>query len=210
MSQYEITYKDKGLEIVDLETEKTFKFDGLSTLKNKHNLPFEIKKFQKNKFLAEIHNNSSYLIKLIAEDDIIFELKEKIKITKVGRESDIIQLDLKATDYHYANAILNELIEVFNLDGIQDKQLIHKRTIDFVNERYSFLTLELDSIEFAKQIYKATNNLVDLTANSAISLEKSFKSEESIFAIENQISITKLLIKTLEDSKLNYCLKYWH
>ena len=73
------------------------------------------------------------------------------------------------------------MINVFNNDGVKDRQLIHRRTIDFVNERYYYLSLELDSIEFAKQLYKADNELVDLSANSAISLEKTLKSEEDIY-----------------------------
>ena len=40
-----------------------------------------------------------------------------------------------------------------------------------------------------------------MSANSSISLEKSLKSEESIFSIENQISITNLLLKTLAKDK---------
>ena len=31
----------------------------------------------------------------------------------------------------------------FNNDGVKDRQLVHKRTIDFVNERYSFLSTKL-------------------------------------------------------------------
>jgi capsular exopolysaccharide synthesis family protein len=62
--------------------------------------------------------------------------------------------------------------------------------------------MELDSIEIVKQLYKVDNNLVDLSANSAISLEQSFRSEESIFSVENQISVTNLLIATLNNSDL--------
>ncbi|NDG54066.1 MAG: hypothetical protein EBY39_13765, partial [Flavobacteriia bacterium] len=77
-----------------------------------------------------------------------------------------------------------------------------KRTIDFVNERYTYLSIELDSIEITKQLYKVDNDLVDLSANSAISLEQSYKSQENIFSIENQISLTNLLITTLNDSEI--------
>ena len=64
------------------------------------------------------------------------------------------------------------MIDVFNQDGIKDRQLIHKRTIDFVNERYVFLSSELDSIEIDKKIFKIKNDLVDLTSSTAISLQK--------------------------------------
>ena len=41
-----------------------------------------------------------------------------------------------------------------------------------------------------------------MSANSTISLEKSLKSEENIFSIENQISVTNLLLETLANDKL--------
>ena len=108
---------------------------------------------------------------------------------------------MNTSNTEYAKNTLNELINVFNNDGVKDRRLIHKRTIDFVNERYAYLSTELDSIEIAKQLYKIDNDLVDFNTNSLISHEKSSKSEENIFSLENQISLTNLLIKTLNESK---------
>ena len=53
-----------------------------------------------------------------------------------------------------------------------DRQLIHKRTIDFVNDRYYNLSLDLDSIESDKLLYKTKNKLVDLEINTSLSLKK--------------------------------------
>ena len=103
------------------------------------------------------------------------KIKESLEINPVGKESEIIELSFSSTNSKYSEAFLNELIDVFDNDGVKDRQLIHKRTIDFVNSRYSYLSLELDSIEIVKQLYKIENNLVDLSANSTISLEKGFK-----------------------------------
>ena len=47
----------------------------------------------------------------------------------------------------YSEIVLNTVVDVFNQDGVSDRQMIHKRTIDFVNERYLLLSNELDSIE---------------------------------------------------------------
>ena len=85
----------------------------------------------------------------------------------------------------------------FNNDGIRDRQLIHKRTIDFVNDRYVYLSEELESIELEKQSYKVSNNLVDLVVNSNISLERNIKSEETLFENENQIFLVKNLLDEL-------------
>ncbi len=78
----------------------------------------------------------------------------------------MISLNIQNSNTEYSRNILNEMIDVFNQDGIKDRQLIHKRTIDFVNERYVFLSSELDSIEIDKKIFKIKNDLVDLTSST--------------------------------------------
>ena len=114
----------------------------------------------------------------------------------------MISLNIQNSNTEYSRKILNEMIDVFNQDGIKDRQLIHKRTIDFVNERYVFLSSELDSIEIDKKIFKIKNDLVDLTSSTTISLEKNSKSEASIFSNENKIFIISNLLEEL--SKLDF------
>ena len=54
-------------------------------------------------------------------------------------------------DVKLSEAILNNLIEVFNEDGISDRQLVSERTINFIDDRFVFLAEELDSIEINYQ-----------------------------------------------------------
>ena len=198
---YRINQKDKGFEIIDLQNEsKSYYFNGSNSSSFNHDLPFEILNFDK-KLFAE-RNFNGFEIRFLPEDILVDELKRSLTITQAGKESDIIELNFRSTNKKYSENFLNELTTVFNNDGVKDRQLIHKRTIDFVNARYSYLSLELDSIEITKQLYKIENSLVDLSVNSVISLEKSSKSEESILSTENQISITNLLLETLADNKL--------
>ncbi|MBL6664026.1 MAG: polysaccharide biosynthesis tyrosine autokinase [Flavobacteriales bacterium] len=200
-SSYRLNMIADGFEIIDFSNDsKKYVFKGVSTYNFKHDLPFEIFNFDREQYIN--YDNEGYEIQFSSVDEMVASLKKSIQISQVGKESDIIQLEFKSTNSDYSEIVLNELIDVFNNDGIQDRQLIHKRTIDFVNERYAYLSMELDSIEITKQLYKVDNDLVDLSANSAISLEQSYKSQENIFSIENQISLTNLLITTLNDSEL--------
>ena len=48
--------------------------------------------------------------------------------------------------------IVNTLIDVFDLDGIKDRQIVSQKTIDFVNDRFTYLFNELDSIEGKKSV----------------------------------------------------------
>ena len=200
-SSYRLNMTAEGFEITDYSNDsKKYAFKGVSTYNFKHDLPFEIFNFDREQYIYD--DNEGYEIHFSSVDKMVASFKKSIQVSQVGKESDIIQLEFKSTNSDYSVIVLNELIHVFNNDGIQDRQLIHKRTIDFVNERYAYLSMELDSIEITKQLYKVDNDLVDLSANSAISLEQSYKSQENIFSLENQISLTNLLITTLNDSEL--------
>ena len=200
-TSYRLNITAEGFEIIDYSNDsKKYAFKGVSTYNFKHDLPFEIFNFDREHYIND--DNEGYEIHFSSVDEMVASFKKSIQVSQVGKESDIIQLEFKSTNSDYSTIVLNELIHVFNNDGIQDRQLIHKRTIDFVNERYAYLSIELDSIEITKQLYKVDNDLVDLSANSAISLEQSYKSQENIFSIENQISLTNLLITTLNDSEI--------
>ena len=197
-SEYKITLTNEGVEIIDYKNdEKRYLFKSFTSTKVKHELPFNIYNVDK-----EYIGGESYLLELKSNDQIINELKKEINLFQVGKESDILSINYNTTNVNYARSIINELIDVYNQDGIVDRQLIHKRTIDFVNSRYTNLTQQLDSIEYSKQRFKQENNLVDLSANSALSLEKSALVEKSIFANENQIFVTNSLLEEL--TKLNF------
>jgi capsular exopolysaccharide synthesis family protein len=189
---FNLTLDENGLFIANINNGKEFAFTNFSTLGVKHDLPFEITNIVKEKW-----NYNSYNIFLIPSYNLISSLKESIIISQVGKESDIISLKFQTANVKYSQDVINEIIDVFNNDGIKDRQLIHKRTIDFVNERFEYLSSELESIELNKQSFKIENNLVNLKVNSNISLQKSSVSEETIFSNENQIYLASSLLEEL-------------
>jgi len=189
---YNLMIIDDNLEIINLKNNKKYVFDDLHTKGIKHDLPFDISNLKKEEWV-----DKSYNVNFIDSYSLIEEFKKNIIISQVGKESDIIKLSYNNSNPKYSKNILNEIIDVFNNDGVRDRQLIHKRTIDFVNERYEYLATELESIELEKKSFKVSNNLVDLAVNSSISLERNFKSEENLFANENQTFLVNNLLDEL-------------
>ncbi len=192
---YNVKLNENGIEIKNNKNGKKYDFNKYSTLSLTHDLPFEITSVLKSEWIHD-----SYNICLVSTLQLINELKNSIKLTKLGDESDIISLNLKNTNSTYSENILNELVDVFNADGVRDRQLLHKRTIDFVNDRYEYLANELDSVELNKQNFKINNNLVDLTMNSNISLQKNLESESEFFSNENQIYLVKNIFNEMQNT----------
>jgi capsular exopolysaccharide synthesis family protein len=198
---FEIYFNDEGIEINDIEKDTTYLFNTYNTYTISHNLPFNIS-WDKSSALSS--NEESYELIFSNTKSTVNRLKKQLSISMVGKKSDIITLKIEEASTEYSERILNAIIDVFNQDGIVDRQMVHKRTIDFVNKRYILLSNELDSIEIEKQLYKLKNNLIDITANSSLSLELSSKSNQQLLEAENQIAIAKLLNETFSDK--NYDL----
>ncbi len=196
---YNLSIDENNLEIINLFNNQKYVFNDLQTKGLKHDLPFDISNIKKEEWIE-----NSYNVNYINSSSLISQLKSDIIVSQVGKYSDIISLTFNNSNSKYARSILNELIDVFNNDGIRDRQLIHKRTIDFVNDRYEYLAEELESIELDKQSYKVSNNIVDIVANSDISLKRNLKSDETLFANENQIYLVNNLLNEL--SALNFKL----
>ena len=198
---FEIFFSNEGIEVNDMNKDTTHLFNSYSTYKIQHSLPFNIRL---NEMGTLSRNNESYKVVFSTTKSTVNRLKKSLSLTRLGKESDIILMNIENENLEYSEIILNSLINIFNQDGISDRQMIHKRTIDFVNERYIMLSNELDSIEIQKQLYKLNNNLIDITANSSLSLELSSKSNQQLLDLENQIAIAKLLDESFK--KNNYDL----
>ena len=198
---FDIYFNDDGIEINNANTDSTYLFNSYTTHTISHDLPFNIR-WDKTNDLSSY--DESHKVVFSTTKNTVSQLKRELLLSKVGKESDILLLQMSNESPVYSEIVLNSIIDVFNQDGVSDRQMIHKRTIDFVNERYLLLTNELDSIEIQKQIYKLNNNLIDITANSSLSLELSSKSNQQLLDIENQIAIAKLLNESFKNN--NYDL----
>lgn len=196
---YNINFTVNGIEItlVKDRIEKEYKFDGFNTNLTSHDLPFQISNY--NKDLDNFLDYESYSLIFYDKSDIIYEIQNNLTISKIGQKSDIISLRYRYKNRYLVVDFLNELVKVFNNDGVSDRQLIHKRTVEFVNNRFLTLSKELDSIEINKQDYKSKNDIVSFESNAIISLEKTSSSRSQLYLIENEISITKFLQESLNN-----------
>ncbi len=92
---------------------------------------------------------------------------------------------------------MNTLIAKFNEDGILDRQLVSRRTMEVIDKRFVDLASELDSIEVGKQDFKQTNRLSYIEADAGVTLQRKSEAEDEVALLENQISLSKLLKETV-------------
>ena len=128
---------------------------------------------------------------------VVSQLIGNVNAGVLNEESDVVVLSMKGLNQTKSRDIINCLIKVYNEDGIKDRQLASKNTIEFVNDRFQFLVNELDSIENYKVSYKKSNEITSLEGFSGVTAARKTDYEDKIFELENQLSLSSFLGKTI-------------
>lgn len=149
-----------------------------------------------------IVSSGNYEIRKYKKDIAVQATKSLVAVTPVGKQSELLRITVTANNPDKAANIANKLAEVFNEDGIRDRQLVHKKTIDFVNERFGFLFRELDSIESNKANYKQGQKIYDFQANAGMLLSTKSVTEVDLNQAKTQIVLSEILVETLTKAPL--------
>lgn len=85
--------------------------------------------------------------------------------------------------------IINKLIEVYNNEAIEDKNLQAANTIEFLDERLKYITTELSDVEKNVEDYKRQNELTDVSSLASQYLEQAagYNNKLSEWAIQIDI-----------------------
>ncbi|MGF1558058.1 MAG: GumC family protein [Flavobacteriaceae bacterium] len=158
-------------------------------------LPFHIE-LAENTILSD-YANVKYKIKLSKLKNVTLALAEALNITTSEKESDILNLSLTGPSREKSEAILNAIIINFDKDGIVDRQLVSKRTLEVIDKRFIYLAQELDSIEEGKKDFKQAGNLSYIESDAGMSLQRKSQAEQQVLQLETQASLSKLLKETV-------------
>lgn len=195
--------KDKSVD-VSIETDGSgigeFKFDNLpavmQTPYGEFTLTYTGKPIDKSSYKLDIT--------LSGLDYAAEEFRKNIGVGSTGNKSDIITLSLKDVDRQRGKDILNKLIEIYNQDAGNDKNLIAQNTAEFLQERLTLISNELKDIEKQIENYKSKNRLTDIKAEAEIFIEKYQDINQKNTEIEIQNNIINSAEAYLSNQKNKY------
>ena len=185
-SEISITREDGKRYIFNLDYQ-----DSLMT-----GLPFKLQRQQKLKNIND-YRYSALNVVISPTKEAVFQLAKNLEVLPAHRNSDILSLSLKSQNAEHSEAILNDIIAKFDQDGVLDRQLVSRRTLEVIDKRFIYLSGELDSIEVGKQDFKQINDLSYIESDAGINLQKKSETETEVFKLETQISLSQLLRETV-------------
>lgn len=199
------TLKEKSFSFTFEITEKGYKLKGTGTelkfgqTNFKSTVPYKI--IVKDSNSIKSMQGLVYQVILSNHEDVVNNLAASIAIDYVGKQSEILSLTLNGQNTDKIKAIVNELIDVFDVDGIKDRQIVSQKTIDFVNDRFNYLFNELDSIEAKKSNFKQTNEISFLEGDAGAIMQTKYESQSELVKANAQIELANLMTSEINKSK---------
>ncbi len=130
------------------------------------------------------------------------DMYAKLEISASGKLSSVINLVLKDAIPERGEAILNDIINVYNKVSITDKNQLAANTLDFIERRLNNMGIQLDSMEIGIQNFRTEKDVVDISAQSKQYLESVGESDLKLSDVNMQLAVLDEVEKYVE-SKTN-------
>ena len=198
----EIEIEKNGYRVTNFngtEIDKVFSFNSIQSL---NGIPFKLTLQVGANINALLEKK--YLIKHSSIESAIKGISTSLNIFNKNENSDILTISIASSNKDRSEAILNEVIKQYDIDGLNDRKLVFERTIEFVNNRFKSIERQLDSIETDKATYKINNELTFIDSDAGTSKGEKIEASNDVFQTETQIALSKILEQTVRlDKKLN-------
>lgn len=133
-------------------------------------------------------------------------LNKSIQINTINKKTNAVKVSTVSSNPIKAQAIINKIVELYNLDAILDKNIIASNTKDFVEKRLELLKNELLNVEISVETYKKQNNMTDLTTQADYFMRTTGEYNKELSRIETQLNLVDYIDKHLKESENKYSL----
>jgi len=192
--KYEVVLSDTSFNVTDsVGTKFVVPYDKVNT--SVYYLPFKIELVEGINKVKD-YKNIRYKVVLQSKKKTALKLAKKLTITTEAN-SEVLNLSLTGESKERSEEVLNSIINNFNQDGILDRQLVSRRTLEVIEKRFVYLSQELDSIEAGKQNFKQEQNISYIQSDAGANLQRKTDAESEALKLETQVSLSSLLKKTV-------------
>ena len=124
-------------------------------------------------------------------------LRSNLIATPASDRGEIINLVFSGVNKLRNETILNTVMQVMKDDQVEDKRLISKVSLAFINDRLEGLTKSIDTLSQRTIAYQMENGVYDPVVQTGNALSNIVRGQEEAFGIGIQLEIAKALLEKL-------------
>ena len=147
----------------------------------------------------ELSSDTTYRVVHKRRELVVADFRQMLTVGLNKKESNIILLSMQSPLPSRDRALLNQIIEQYNLNAVVDKNMLASNTAAFIEERLNIITAELTKAEEAVSTYKEQNNIANIETQAKLFLEASSAEQTAIAEIETQLSLVDYVDEFVRD-----------
>lgn len=122
-----------------------------------------------------------------------------LQIVLADKKATIINISLKDESRQRAEDLINTLIDVYNEEAVNDKNLMAMSSSDFINERLIIIEQELSGVDSEIEKFKKTERLTDIKSEADAYVKETSLFKEKNLSLENQLNLAQYIKDYLTD-----------
>ncbi|RPD41786.1 GumC family protein [Chitinophaga barathri] len=134
-------------------------------------------------------------LQITSEKQMTQIVLKRLAVTPVSKMATVIKLDYSDVSPARGEAIINELVGVYNHAAIEDKNRVAASTMSFVEERLRIVTRELNQVEKEVEQFKSTAGIVDIGEQSKLFLASVQENDAKMNEANMQLSVLESIEK---------------
>ena len=140
-------------------------------------------------------------IDLLPIDDATLAYQKELTTSIADEFSSIINLSIQDPVQQKAMDFLNELVNIYNTNGKNDKKAIADRTAAFIDDRIADIYSDLSEADQSAQDFKSDRGLTDIQSQSNINLNVSAANQQELQNAQIQLQIANSVSDELESQE---------
>lgn len=152
---------------------------------------------------SNVGNNAKDItVKFLNVEDLANHYSAGLKVALEAEIGTVLKLSLTDPVPQRSILILDKLVEVYNKEGIEDKNQVQLNTIEFLDDRIQLLSMELSEVERDVEQYKQRHNLTDVESNASLYVSSASEYNRELETLELNIDILNSLENYLNKEDL--------
>lgn len=127
-----------------------------------------------------------------------------LTVEATSKTTSIALITLKNSNPKRGEDFINKLVELYNRDANNDKNLVAQKTAGFIDERIRIINRELDSTEKKLENFKRDAGLTDISTDAQLFLQENSEYEKKSAENNMQINLVEYLKEYIEKNENKY------
>lgn len=159
-------------------------------------------------FLGETANlyASGIAIELSNPQLVADKYSQMLTVASVNKDASVLNLALISSVPQKGRDIMNKLLEVYNKEAVEDKNLMSANKLKFLDTRLKYLSSELNGVERNVEQYKQSRGIADVSTQNTSAVEQAGAYQSKLADWATQIEVLESIERYLTQNAGQYRL----